>query len=111
MTGSETVEEDLMQTKKELKEAQRDVKPKRSGLKPIEEVTCYRCGEKGHYRRSCPHIRRPARGTGPGSWTSSNSSRQEKSVMCWQAAHRRRCSVCHRRGGGCRIRMVVGHRV
>ena len=34
------LEEDLMQTRKELKEAQREVKPKRSGRKPLEEITC-----------------------------------------------------------------------
>ena len=45
------LKEDSMQTKKELKEDQWDVKQKRSGQKPIEEVTCYGWGEKGHYRR------------------------------------------------------------
>ena len=49
----ELLKEDLVQTRKELKEAQREVKPKRSGPQLLEEITCYGCGEKGHYRRSC----------------------------------------------------------
>lgn len=26
----------------------------KSGLKPLEEVTCYKCGCKGHYANKCP---------------------------------------------------------
>ena len=48
------LKEDLMQTKKELKEAQREGKARKDGQRPLEEVTCYGCGKKGHYRRNCP---------------------------------------------------------
>ena len=49
------LKEDLVQTRRELKEVQRELRPRKSGRRPIEEVTCYGYGVKGHYRRSCPH--------------------------------------------------------
>ena len=58
------LKEDLIKTRKELKEAQREVKPNRSGQKPLWEVSCYGCGEKGHFRRSCPHSQEASQGNG-----------------------------------------------
>ena len=40
------LKEDLVQTKKELKEAQQEGKTRKGGRRPLEEVTCYGCGEK-----------------------------------------------------------------
>ena len=56
------LKEDLMQTKKEFKEAQQEGKARKGGRRPLEEVTCYGCGEKGHYRRNCPHNQKADQG-------------------------------------------------
>ena len=53
--------EDLIKTKKELKDAQRDVKPMRYSMRPIEEVTCYGCGEKGHKKLSSQPVVQPGK--------------------------------------------------
>ena len=59
------LKEDLVQIRKELKEAQRKGKTRKGGRRPIEEVTCYGCGEKGHYRHSCPHNQEASQGNEP----------------------------------------------
>ena len=59
------LKEDLVQNCRELKESQCETRPRKSRRQPIKEVTCYGCGEKGHYRQSCPHNQEAGQGNEP----------------------------------------------
>ena len=61
MVGAEGVEDEVKQlrvelakAKEELKSARRDSGRSRGARRPLQDVVCYGCGEKGHYRRNCP---------------------------------------------------------
>ena len=45
--------EDLAKPQRELKKAQ-EASGKKPGRRPLKEITCYGCGEKGHYRQDGP---------------------------------------------------------
>ena len=45
---------DLTKTQEELASARREMIEKRREKKPLKDITCYGCGEKGHVRRNCP---------------------------------------------------------
>ena len=62
--GVEKLKKELEKTQNELKEVQmrflnnedqkRNEEQKRRRRRPLTEVTCYGCGEKGHYKKTCP---------------------------------------------------------
>ena len=45
---------DLERTKAELRDARKEAGSKRREKRPLQDVTCYQCGKKGHYKRNCP---------------------------------------------------------
>lgn len=55
---------DLERTQEELKSA-RTTERRGEGRRPLKDVTCYGCGEKGHYKRECPKAGREDQGNGP----------------------------------------------
>ena len=47
----------LEETKQELHGARGQYDKRRGGKRPLKDVTCYGCGERGHYRKGCPNVR------------------------------------------------------
>ena len=48
----EQLRKDLEKTKLELQDA-KEAEKRRMRKRPLKDVTCYKCGEKGHYKGSC----------------------------------------------------------
>ena len=42
-------------TKLELQSAKSESDRRKGGRRPLKDITCYGCGERGHYRRGCPN--------------------------------------------------------
>lgn len=60
----EKLKKDLEKTQSELREAKRDAGGRKRERIPLGEITCFGCGEKGHYRRNCPTLGTQSQGNG-----------------------------------------------
>ena len=49
----ERLRKDLEKAKSELREVKKEAGRRRREKRPLEEVTCFKCGKKGHYRNQC----------------------------------------------------------
>jgi len=56
---------DLEEVRGALKDARSEAERRRGPRKPLSEMTCYGCNEKGHLRRNCPLGEKYGQGNGP----------------------------------------------